>query len=568
MPPTTSEQDIVESLFPTTMKRAINVPLPRVDTTNDRGEMSVVEVNGDVVHVASASVAREPTTLLAGVLRRAGVRAELACSIDIADEHISLHGGRSASAVSSVALQRRAHWLDRVRGAVRVLLDEIDDSNSDNNDNVDNDNDDDVKRSAPWWSVRRLLSSLLYASGLRVPPIHRLVPRSLAPRPHAMVRALAWHPRVPLLAIATVDAVLLFNAHTRLFEQFSLAHEFQRNVLDLAWRPGADSALAVACGDGVALWHVEFDTRSGIVSTAWVRFLRAAGHEPVSSLAWAPDGVLLASASPNDSSVVLWDVDLGKGTPLGAAAPFQGVTMVRWAPDSTMLMAATPTSFGVYRIADRWQLERWTKCGGGVLAAAWLPDSSALLLACAAERGDRRAPPTLTALRFARQGGSVLMSLPLPPLQATLRDGRHWRVFGGAISDMSLNDTAERLAITFAPDRDRSGGGGAVSENGASLVALFAVTTRPTIAVLPIGAARLFGSCERTNAVRVAFSPHNNEIARELLLDGSGGVSGGESGSTATLLAVSGEDSRVALMPCVMHGRKVVRNVAEHSSAR
>jgi hypothetical protein len=96
-----------------------------------------------------------------------------------------------------------------------VLLDEIDDSNSDNNDNVDNDNDDDVKRSAPWWSVRRLLSSLLYASGLRVPPIHRLVPRSLAPRPHAMVRALAWHPRVPLLAMATVDAVLLFNAHTR-----------------------------------------------------------------------------------------------------------------------------------------------------------------------------------------------------------------------------------------------------------------------------------------------------------------------------------------------------------------
>jgi hypothetical protein len=308
-----------------------------------------------------------------------------------------------------------------------------------------------------------------------------------------------------------------------LFEQFSLAHEFQRSVLDLAWRPGADSALAVACGDGVALWHVEFDTRSGIVSTAWVRFLRAAGHEPVSSLAWAPDGVLLASASPNDSSVVLWDVDLGKGTPLGAAAPLQGVTMVRWAPDSTMLLAATPTSFGVYRIADRWQLERWTKCGGGVLAAAWLPDSSALLLACAAERGDRRAPPTLTALRFARQGGSVLHVAAVAgrcrPRCATGDTGAclaarsvTWRSTTRRSGSQSrLHRTAIALAAVVQ-----------VSENGASLVALFAVTTRPTIAVLPIGAARLFGSCERTNAVRVAFSPHNNEIARELLLDGSG----------------------------------------------
>lgn len=549
------------------MKRAINVPLPRHSNSSvgvgvdARGELSVVEVNGDIVHVAGTAAAHDPQTLIAGVLRRVGVRAELASSIDVADENIASSAqGRSAAAVANVALQRRAHWLDRLRGFVRVILDEIDSGNSSNGNSGGDAGGDYVQQQSWSGALRRALSSLLYATGVRVPPIHRLVPRSLAPRPNAVVRALAWHPRAPLLAIATVDAVLLFNVHARAFEQVALSHEFQRSVLDLAWRPGDDSSLAVACGGGVALWHVEFDARSHIVSTAWLRFLRVGGHEPVSSLAWAPDGVLLASGSPNDSSVVLWDVDLGKGTPLGAAAPLHGVTMVRWSPDSTMLFAATPTAFGVYRIADRWQLERWTKCGGGVLAAAWLPDSSALLLACAAERGERRAPPTLTALRFARQGGSVLMSLPLPPVVATLRDGRQWRVFGGAITDMALNDTAERLAITFAPDSSDAAGSGAVAENSASLVALFAVTTRPNVAVLPIGAARLFGTCERANAVRVSFSPQSNEIARELLLDGGGD-------SVATLLAVSGEESRVALMPCVVHGRKAARNVADSSGA-
>jgi hypothetical protein len=65
----------------------------------------------------------------------------------------------------------------------------------------------------------------------------------------------------------------------------------------------------------------------------------------------------------------------------------------------------------------------------------------------------------------------------------------------------------------------------------------------------------------------VAFSPRSNEIARELLLLNDGAV-GAESGATATLLAVSGEESRVALMPCVMHGRKgVVRSGGESGSS-
>jgi len=539
----------------------------------DRGDVSVLEVNGDVHHVSVASAADE----IAAVWRRAGVRADAVPPVvDVVGSRShdtarhSAAGAAGAATSHSVVLRRAGSCAERLLKALMALLDDSQSANDgyDSDDPDDSGDRDDVAPThSPLSRLRRFLNAALYWTHVRVPQVERVLPRSLAARPHVLVRAIAWHPVWPLLAVATGDAVLFFNARSRAVEQVALTHELQRGVLALAWRPLDAATLAVACSSGVCLWHVEFDAPSGgAVSTAWMRNLRAHGHAPVATLAWAPDGVLLATGSPNDSSVMLWDVDLNcKCTPLGAAAPQQGVTLVRWAPDSSMLFAAsTEKAFGVFRGGERWQVERWAKCAGGVLAATWLPDSSALLLACAPESATATA--TLTALRFARQGGAVQFTLPLPAVDAKLADGRVWRgVFEGAVCDMALNDTAERLAVTFAPKR--AAPNAQVRENAASLVALFAVTTRPALSVLPLGAARLFGASASTNACCVAFSPQSNLISRDLLLrDGSVSASG-EASVHATLLAVSGENGSIGMMPCIPHAHKHVAQASAASAA-
>jgi hypothetical protein len=537
-------------------------------STADRGDVSVLEVNGDVHHMSVASAADE----IGAVWRRAGVRGDavppVVNVVGSRSHDTARHGvvgAAGAAASHSVVLRRAGSCSERLLKALMALLDDSQSANdgydSDDPDDDADDRDDATQSDSSLLArLRRFLNAALYWAHVRVPHVERVLPRSLAARSHVLVRAIAWHPVWPLLAVATGDSVLFFNARSRSVEQVALTHELQRGVLALAWRPLDAATLAVACGSGVCLWHVEFDAPSGgAVSTAWMRNLRAHGHAPVTTLAWAPDGVLLATGSPNDSSVMLWDVDLNcKCTPLGAAAPLQGVTLVRWAPDASMLFAAsTEKAFGVFRAGERWQVERWAKCAGGVLAATWLPDSSALLLACAPESATATA--TLTALRFARQGGAVQFTLPLPAVDAKLADGRVWRgVFEGAVCDMALNDTAERLAVTFTPKRVAPNA--QVRENAASLVALFAVTTRPTLSVLPLGAARLFGASAATNACCVAFSPQSNLISRELLLRDEASVH-------ATLLAVSGENGSIGMMPRIPHAHRHVAQTASVSAA-
>lgn len=117
-------------------------------------------------------------------------------------------------------------------------------------------------------------------------------------------------------------------------------------------------------------------------------------HYPVTSVEWSKDGSLLATASINDSDILIWDVDMNRCAPLKrVGAP---CSLVKWAPDGLRL--CTTTVGNVFRVwsTDQWIPERWTVPHGAIQSAAWSPCSGYLLFVTTDE-------PYLYSLRFVEE---------------------------------------------------------------------------------------------------------------------------------------------------------------------
>lgn len=99
----------------------------------------------------------------------------------------------------------------------------------------------------------------------------------------------------------------------------------------------------------------------------------------------------MATASINDSDILIWDVDKNRNTPLNRVGP--PCSLVKWSPDGHRL--ATTTFGNVFRVwsTDKWTPERWTVPHGAVQAAVWSPCSNYLLFVTTEES-------TLYSLRF------------------------------------------------------------------------------------------------------------------------------------------------------------------------
>ena len=185
---------------------------------------------------------------------------------------------------------------------------------------------------SPSSLLHRLAGLLLaWGSGGAVAP--------LPPRP------LTWHPRQLKLAAVNAAAgsvqVYDFSQHMPYLGQgqaarpqplaaaLLLRHELQQGARALAWRPNAGMELAVGCTHGVCLWHLGKgggggsgrsgggrSERSVGVGGASLIWLQAAGQAPLTSLAWHPQGHLLAGASCQAAGFQVWDVATGACTPL------------------------------------------------------------------------------------------------------------------------------------------------------------------------------------------------------------------------------------------------------------
>ncbi|XP_032060568.1 aladin [Aythya fuligula] len=292
------------------------------------------------------------------------------------------------------------------------------------------------------------------------------------------VRAFAWHPHTSKFAVALLDdSVRVYNSSSATIP--SLKHRLQRNVAAVAWKPLCASILAVACQSCVLVWHLDPTSLSTRPSSGCAQVLSYPGHSPVTSLAWAPSGELLLSASPVDTAMLVWDVSTENCVQLqwfGGG----GVTFLAWSPDGSKVLAATPSA--VFRVweAQMWTCERWPTIKGRCQTGCWSPDGSRLLFTVLGES-------VIYSLSFSEYrgemqgqvGGSKTASIVADLSETTFETLYGEERIGGEVHSMVWDPTGERLAVIIRGNPDSPG--------SQTVVAVFRTRNSPVFELLPCG---------------------------------------------------------------------------------
>ncbi|XP_074785608.1 aladin isoform X2 [Athene noctua] len=276
----------------------------------------------------------------------------------------------------------------------------------------------------------------------------------------------------------------------------SLKHRLQRNVAAMAWKPLCASILAVACQSCVLVWHLDPTSLSTRPSSGCAQVLSYPGHSPVTSLAWAPSGELLLSASPVDTTMLVWDVSTENCVQLqwfGGG----GVTYLAWSPDGSKVLAATPSA--VFRVweAQMWTCEWWPTMKGRCQTGCWSPDGSRLLFTVLGES-------VIYSLSFSEYrgemqgqvGGSKTASIVADLSETTFETIYGEERVGGEAHSMVWDPTGERLAVIIRGHADAPG--------SQTVIAVFRTRNSPVFELLPCGFLR--GECGAQPQL-IAFHP-------------------------------------------------------------
>ncbi|XP_056371181.1 aladin isoform X2 [Oenanthe melanoleuca] len=295
------------------------------------------------------------------------------------------------------------------------------------------------------------------------------------------IRAFAWHPHTNKFAVALLDdSIRVYNSSSATVP--SLKHRLQRNVAAMAWKPLCASILAVACQSCVLVWHLDPTSLSTRPSSGCAQVLSCPGHSPVTSLAWAPSGERLLSASPVDTAMLVWDVSTETCVQLqwfGGG----GVTYLAWSPDGSKVLAATPSA--VFRVweAQMWTCERWPTIRGRCQTGCWSPDGSRLLFSVLGES-------VIYSLSFSEYrgemqgqvGGSKTASIVADLSETTFETLYGEERIGGEVHSMVWDPTGERLAVIIRGQPEAPGSQVAV--------AVFRTRNSPVFELLPCGFVR------------------------------------------------------------------------------
>ncbi|KAM4755208.1 aladin isoform 2-T3 [Cyanocitta cristata] len=280
----------------------------------------------------------------------------------------------------------------------------------------------------------------------------------------------------------------LSSLHGSLFPHLSLTSEdmiaaFSQavdwagcTVRAFAWHPHTNKFAVALLDDSIRVYN------SNRPSSGCAQVLSYPGHSPVTSLAWAPSGERLLSASPVDTAMLVWDVSTESCVQLqwfGGG----GVTYLAWSPDGSKVLAATPSA--VFRVweAQMWTCERWPTIRGRCQTGCWSPDGSRLLFTVLGES-------VIYSLSFSEYrgemqgqvGGSKTASIVADLSETTFETLYGEERIGGEVHSMVWDPTGERLAVIIRGHPEGPG--------SQTAVAVFRTRNSPVFELLPCGFVR------------------------------------------------------------------------------
>ncbi|KAJ8900930.1 hypothetical protein NDN08_000228 [Rhodosorus marinus] len=273
------------------------------------------------------------------------------------------------------------------------------------------------------------------------------------------------------------------------WERPALKSNKMTNINAIAFRPFSGSTIAAGCERGIAIWR-----------RREVSYLIRRAHTQVCGLDWTRDGSLLASASPNEGSVVLWDVGSKEASPLQSIQG--GARLPNWSPDDSSLLfvsSARKPTFQVWKKGS-WLSDSWVEMSGPIACCCWSRDGSTLIFAPENE-------PAIHAIRFEQEYNSKSSPAARSHYLALERtdscrvpcktNEAETALVGGMARQMAWDPTGERLAILFESQEG--------AEDADNLVAIYSTRLRPTFQMNPIGWVR--GTRDSGPALSIAFKP-------------------------------------------------------------
>ncbi|XP_012058212.1 PREDICTED: aladin-like [Atta cephalotes] len=268
----------------------------------------------------------------------------------------------------------------------------------------------------------------------------------------SLVRCLSWHPHCARLAVAMRDDRI------RIFSQGLLGvpvlrHSRQKSVCCLSWRPHAGRELAVACYSGVLIWTIELGAASNLLSHAVL--LNQRNHAPVTSVAWHPQGDLLASCSPTDLNIIIWNVSKEEGIPLKRIGG-GGICFSCWSTCGLRLFSASCRKiFRVWNtgVSTTWHAERWTVPQGRVATACFGPNLT-LLFAITEDPSTIFSLPLQNNIFDVKKANNndikiATRLIDLTKVNFSSENNDDYVTVGGRIVSMEWDLTGKYLAILF-----------------------------------------------------------------------------------------------------------------------